>query len=215
MKMHGLSLIVVALLVAMVLPAPASAALRDRVRRRDERNAPPAAKPADAPPAGLLRNRGYWRNQAENLSPQQKADLADDAPLRTRGFYRRNGLPAPDANRAAVVYGTRTQNTPPRNFVEQPGTEVEQLPALHEPTLATGPAGHVEPTSSTEPLPKFNAQPPAEARDIQAEGQQWPDVRREENQAWREQRIRELEARVEALEAAQAAQAHPLPGPAE
>jgi len=64
-------------------------------------------------------------------------------------------------------------------------------------------------------MPDFDAKPPAEASDIGAESEAWPQVRREENQEWRDQRIRELEARIEALEAAQTSQAQPLPGPAD
>jgi hypothetical protein len=205
----------VALLVAMVWPQPTSAGLRDRIRRNDDRNEPSAAAPASVPPAGLLRRRAYWRDWVDSLPPQVKDDWADEAPLRVRGYYRRNGLPAPAAGRGPVASGTRTPTTAPRNLVEKSDAAAEQLPALHEPTLATGAASRVEPTSATEPLPHLIAPLPAEARDIHTAGSQWPQVRREENQEWREQQIRELEARVEALEAAQAAKSKPLPGPAE
>jgi hypothetical protein len=214
MKTHWLSLLIVALLVAVVWPAPASAALRLRIRRRDDRNDSQAAARANAPPSGV-RYRAYWKGRTDYPSPREWDDWAYDAPLRARGYYRRNGLPAPNASRGPIAAGTRSQNAAPRNFVQQAGAAAEPLPTPHEPTLADGAAGGVKPATATEPLPDFNAQPPAEADDLGPEAGQWPQVRREENQQWREQQIRELEARIEALEAAQAAQSKPLPGPAE
>jgi hypothetical protein len=157
MKTHRLSLLIVALLVAMLLPVPASAALGDRARRRSERNESQAAARANTPPAGV-RYRAYWKGRTDLPSPREWDDWAYEAPLRARGYYRRNGLPAPSTSRGTVAAGTRNQNTAPRNFVEQSDASVEQLPALHEPTLADAATGRVEPASATEPLPNFNAQ---------------------------------------------------------
>jgi len=213
MKTHCLSLMIVALLVAMVLPEPASAWPLGR-RRRSDRNDSQATSRTNTPPDGV-RYRAYWKGRTDYPSPREWDDWAYDAPLRARGYYRRNGLPAPNANRGTIATSTRNQNTPPRNFVEKSGTRAEPLPMPHEPTLADSQAGRVEPASATGPMPDFDAKPPAEASDIGAESEAWPQVRREENQEWRDQRIRELEARIEALEAAQTSQAQPLPGPAD
>jgi hypothetical protein len=199
--------LIVAMLAVMAIPAPASAGMRDRIRRRDDRETASAAARVAPPPAGV-RYRAFWKGWTEYASPRQWDDWAYDAPLRARAYYRRNGLPAPAASRGTTATVARNQPAVPRNFVERSDATAEPLPALHEPTLAAGADGQVEPASATEPLPGPAAPPSAEVRN------QWPEVRRAENEQWREQRIEELERRLDAVEAAQRSAGPVFPEPA-
>jgi hypothetical protein len=219
MKMHWLKISLLATLGAWMLPGSASAGWRDRVERREARyeDRSDARTPPAAPP------RTYWNGRAYVPAPPVAVGPVDRLLFvtpRERSYYRRYGWPA-EPPRGAVVYRPLSSTPAPRSFVER---SAEPLPALHEPTLALEPASGVVQTSATEslpqpsrqPTPAFNAQPPAEIEENFDARKEWPQVRQAENQQWREARIKELEARIEALEATQASpppQPQPLPGP--
>lgn len=186
MKKHWISLMTLALMVLWMLPDPASAARRDRIRRRAERNAPQQAT-RTAPPA---------------YQPRSGVDRLFFATPRVRRYYRINGWPTTNTNRSPVA---RSQPSTPRNFVERSNT-VEQLPELREPTLNPSAQPRVDRTVEAADYAEagdFGAVPPqtAEPRDAL-----------DANQQWRQERIDEIERRLQALEAAQSA-AQPRPEP--
>jgi hypothetical protein len=186
MKKHWISLAVIALLVVWMLPEPASAARRDRILRRAERNTPQQSA----------------RTAAPSYQPRDDVDRLFYATPRLRRYYRINGWPSTNTNRSPVA---RNQPTPPRNYVER-SDAVEQLPELREPTLNPTVQPQVdravEPASYAEAA-DFDAAPPQSAE---------PHNAFDANEQWRQERIDDIERRLQALEAVQSA-SQPRPEP--